>query len=265
MTTRPCMHVEFQAVGPLHGGSEVTHGRSTRGHVQAATAAPASIEAEMAGLDEREKLGKAIERELKMSREEVRTLLHENAVLRGEKAALLNQWHEAERSLGWTLVQAAASIRARLFRENTLRGRCWTLFSRFIKTAGKSGIRAAVRASLSKIARNVDAAHPTAITARHRRSWLACASPKVPVDRFQDLPWRCLGEDPARSIRETRLLQVAPGRAFRRSHRARRSVSSGSPRNSRRFPTWNSGSCSSMAESSRIRSRGSPRRWRSKS
>ena len=185
---------------------------------RAARAVPASGEAEIAGLEEREKPGKALERELNMSREDVRTLLRENAVLRREKAALLNQWYEAERSLGWKLVQSARNIRVRLFRENTLRGRCWTLFSRFIKTARQSGIRLAVRATLSKIARTVHAADPTEI----RLDTGLPGSPgkfQAPGRSVPGFALAVLGRGSAEPIGETRLLQAAPGWAFRRSHR----------------------------------------------
>jgi glycosyltransferase involved in cell wall biosynthesis len=137
------------------------------------------------------------ERELKTTKEEVRRFLRENAILRREQSLLLDEWNEAQSSLGWILVRRAHNIRARLFREHTIRGRCWSLFARFLRTAGNSGIRVAVRKSLAKIARHIGAR----LGSKNGRS----ASPfarflprDLPVNRFQELPWRFLGTDPRR-------------------------------------------------------------------
>jgi len=67
----------------------------------------------------------------------------------------------------------------------TIRGRCWSLSSRFVETAVKSGIRAAVRKSLGKITRKINARIPTRSTSTP--AVFAGSSPvDDPVDRFQD-------------------------------------------------------------------------------
>jgi len=156
-------------------------------------------------------LGQETEQQLRSAGEKVRTLLQENAVLRQEKAALSDRWKEVERSLGWLLIQRARHLRATLFPEGTIRGRCWSLSSRFAKTAGRSGIRVALRKSLEKIAGK--------LTGRTRRknssatAFLARLLPlDDPVEKFRELPWRFLGEDqdgPSRKSGHFKLLLVA--------------------------------------------------------
>jgi len=147
-------------------------------------------------MDGEPKLAQARGYELEMSREERKALLHENSILRQENASLTDRWNEVERSLGWLLVQRARHLRATLFREGTIPGRCWSLSSRFIKTASRSGIRGAVRKSLDEITRKMTARLP-------RKSSLVPAFlarffpvEVLPVDRFHELPWRFLGKGP---------------------------------------------------------------------
>ena len=186
---------------------------------QAARAVPASGEAEIAGLEEREKPGKALERELKMSREDVRTLLRENAVLRREKAALLNQWYEAERSLGWKLVQSGAKYPGQAV------PREYTPGAMLDPVLPIHQDRPPVRHSPGRPCNahqdrpNSRRAHPTEI----RLDTGLPGSPgkfQAPGRSVPGFALAVVGRGSAQPIGETRLLQAAPGLAFRRSHRA---------------------------------------------
>jgi len=130
--------------------------------------------------------------ELKQTQQKIRTLLEDNVDLGKKKANLLNQLKEIEGSLGWMLVQKIRTIQAKVLREGTIRGRCWYLFSRFIKTASKSGLNVAVSKTFDKVAGKLY----KSLGRNHGSStaFLARVFPaKVAGDRFQELPWRYLG------------------------------------------------------------------------
>ena len=121
-------------------------------------------------------------------------LLLENATLFREGLNLEHRLSAIETSLGWLFMLRLRRLRAKIFRPGTVSGRCWTLFSRFLKTAGTAGIRVAIRKVRERVVRKLN---------KYRRGpgflgtrFLGRVFPyEVPADRFLDLPWKFLGPD----------------------------------------------------------------------
>jgi glycosyltransferase involved in cell wall biosynthesis len=140
--------------------------------------------------------------ELELAREQLRALTRERNALEAERASsearrklserraseLERQWSELERSLGWLLIQHARRVRRSLFREGTLRGRCWSVFAGFIKTARRSGIRAAIQKFIGKVDHRMPGAHRK----RGRLRW-GLAAANDAIERFRAFPWTYTG------------------------------------------------------------------------
>jgi glycosyltransferase involved in cell wall biosynthesis len=133
-----------------------------------------------------EELGRALE-----NLEELRQA---NAALRHERETFEDRLSEIETSLCWLLMLRMQRLRSAVFRPGTLRGKCWTLASRFVKTASAAGARVALRKVRERVARK-------ARKYRRGRStpgvgFLASVfRPNAPVDHFRELPWKFLGHD----------------------------------------------------------------------
>ena len=194
--------------------------------------------------------------DLRDQQRKVARLLLENASLQEARGILADQLHHVERSFGWVLIQRLRRVRSRLLRDGTIRGRGWSLLARFLKTAPTSGTSVAVLKSLDKVARKLGrpaAGEPHA----------ACTAPprvrlrEVPADRFQELPWRSLGDRPGGPSRRRGHLPV-----LLVSHSACRTGAAlcflrlaEELRDARNSTV---GSCSSRGANWRIPSRGSP-------
>ena len=109
--------------------------------------------------------------------------------LERQSSELEKRWSDLERSLGWLLLQKARRVRTSVFREGTLPGRSWSLLSRFIKTARRSGIRAAIGKTLEKIDRKLGR-RLSSSDARASRLPSPISSQHVAHERFRELPWK---------------------------------------------------------------------------
>lgn len=132
--------------------------------------------------------------ELARALENLDQLRQHNLIFRREREAFEDQLSEIQSSMGWFVISRLRSLRVKVFRPGTLRGRCWTLASRFARTAGTAGIGAALRKVRERVVRKIRKLQ------RSRRAsgtgFLAHVFRRnVPVDRFRELPWRFLGHD----------------------------------------------------------------------
>jgi glycosyltransferase involved in cell wall biosynthesis len=168
---------------------------------------PASVQGRRTRLDQSREPDRNSDQQPRAGRELAAALLQENTALRNELAALTNRWYDVERSLGWQLVKRGSKLRAALFRDGSLRGRCWRLFALALKTANSSGIRVALRKSFQKIARKITA----------RIGWRSSSPPRflaglfpheLPVGRFQQLPWRFPAKPPDGDSRHSGYLKM---------------------------------------------------------
>jgi glycosyltransferase involved in cell wall biosynthesis len=82
-----------------------------------------------------------------------------------------------------------------ILRPGRLAGRCYSLVSRFVETAGTAGFRVALRKVFAKVVSKLAQSHRAGNIPRSRflaRFFRQNAS----VDRFRGLPWKFLGDDP---------------------------------------------------------------------
>ena len=111
-----------------------------------------------------------------------------------DAVALEDRLSAIDTSLGWMFMLKVRGVHEKIFRPGTVAGRCWTLFARFIKTAGMAGVRVGLRRVRQKAFRKLN-------KLRRGRSFLGMRfigrafSHDVPADRFHDLPWKFLGPD----------------------------------------------------------------------
>jgi glycosyltransferase involved in cell wall biosynthesis len=143
-----------------------------------------------------------LERGLSRSRDQVKVLTEEKATVERHLAGLADHLSQLERSLAWVLIHKARGIRLKLLREGTFAGRCWSRFSRFVRTALTQGMTVAVRKALDKIARRLDQprgeGHPPGPD-----SSTPVLPQTSPVVRFSDLPWRFPAGDTRPSTRRS--------------------------------------------------------------
>ena len=122
------------------------------------------MQAERAQAEDARRLAEVKRRELETAHEQLRGQVQKThaletnlaksesrrSELERQSSELEKRWSDLERSLGWLLLQKARRVRSSVFREGTLPGRSWSLLSRFIKTARRSGIRACDRQDAGK-------------------------------------------------------------------------------------------------------------------
>ncbi len=139
------------------------------------------------------------------------SLRESHAVMERSHLALEEQIGENKRSLGWIMIQKASYARRRLFREGQFSGRCWNAFSRFTKTAIKSGPKLAVRKAVGKIHGKLARTRETPET--RGIDWIQ-GETREPgaLKGFLDLPWRYLGDssaEPARKRGHYKVLMIS--------------------------------------------------------
>src|SRR5262249_45543627 len=132
--------------------------------------------------------------ELERSRESLDQLREANVFLRKEKETFEDRLSTIEISLGWLFVLKARDLRTKVLRPGTVPGRCFELFSRFVKTAATAGFSVAARKAREKVARRLRKFRRGRAASRPRSQ--AEAFPQsASVDRFRELPWKTLGHD----------------------------------------------------------------------
>ena len=115
-------------------------------------------------------------------------LRQHNTIFRHERETFEDQLSEIQSSLGWFVMSRLRSLRVKVFRPGTLRGRCWTLASRFVRTAGTAG-SAPPCAGRERVVRKIRKFGGSRRGVGTR--FLAHVfRQNVPVDRFRELPWR---------------------------------------------------------------------------
>ena len=135
----------------------------------------------------------ALSREEQALRVEIFSMKERLAVLEPSYLALVEQAGAYERSLAWTLIKKARTVRRRIFREGRLSGRCWHLFSRFAATVIDSGPRLAVRKAAGKIRSKIAGTRSAPEIRGIERTRVEDPSPAAPAG-FLELPWRYLGD-----------------------------------------------------------------------
>jgi len=127
------------------------------------------------------------------SRNDGPLLRQRNSLLEQENAALSRQLDEYHRSLAWLLVRKAQKVRGRLFPEGRFSGRCWSLFSRFVRASIAQGPSVAIMKARDKIKRKFRYAGRLRKAENHRATFKPIFGAK-PWAGFEDLPWRFLGK-----------------------------------------------------------------------
>ncbi len=148
-----------------------------------------SIGADLTSLGDTDAVNQALIREIQSLRDEGAQIKEKLAALERGYLAMVEQAGALDRSMGGILIHQARKIRRRIFREGRLSGRCWNLFSRFTKTAIKSGPRVAVRKAVGKIRGKI-----ARTLATHGTRGQAEDATTIGLTAFLDLPWKYLGD-----------------------------------------------------------------------
>ena len=136
---------------------------------------------------------------------------HEYEALKREKNELAAELNQVRDSLAWVLMGNARALREAMFKDGTRRGKYWVLVSRFMKTAIRSGMKAAVRKALERVKRKLGG-RPLADSDLLSELESTVVPDLAPGGRFRELPWRILGSEPQDESRKSghfKLLLVA--------------------------------------------------------
>jgi len=128
-------------------------------------------------------------------------------LLEEEIAALNRELEQSHRSLAWVLVRRMQKARNLLFREGTPSGRCWSYFSRFVRTAITLGPSVAMWKVIEKAQGKGIRLQRGGFLERALRGSRQPA-PAAAVPKFEDLPWRFLGAKKRDSSSPHRLFNV---------------------------------------------------------
>ena len=132
-------------------------------------------------------------------------------LLEEEIAALNRELEQSHRSLAWVLVRRMQKARNLLFREGTPSGRCWSYFSRFVRTVITQGSLVAIRRVIEKAqGKGIRLQRDKSLEKALRRSPRPVPC-RDAVPKFEDLPWRYFGAKKKNSSSPHRLFKVATG------------------------------------------------------
>jgi glycosyltransferase involved in cell wall biosynthesis len=145
--------------------------------------------------------------ELARKTDDLEQLRDANAALRAERQIFDDRLSAIETSLGWLLMMKLRNLRAKIVRPESLAGRCFTLFSRFLKTARAAGFRFAVRKARGRVIRRLGRIR-WAPSAFRNRFFSGVFLHGARVDRFGELPWRYLGDESRSQAGTTGYLKV---------------------------------------------------------
>ncbi len=121
-------------------------------------------------------------------------LLRENiAYLQHERDTFEDQLAEIQSSLSWQAMLRLRRLRLKVFRPETLRGRCWTLAGRFARTVRTAGLGVAVRKVQERVVWKVGEFWRGCRASAN--GFLGHATRQGSAERFRELPWRFLGQN----------------------------------------------------------------------
>ena len=165
----------------------------SRAELLAAEEAVRRLQAVNLELEDLRDRSRAQEEERKRQFESLEQLAQINATLLRERETYEDQLSEIQAGLAWRLALRLHGLRVKVFRPGTLRGHCWALAARFVRTAATAGTRVALRKARDRVVRKLRKHRPS--RNGDGPSFLAHVfRQNVPVDKFRELPWRILGE-----------------------------------------------------------------------